>query len=103
MLSQTTITCVPGAKERAVKRKWRESTDRSDDDAAVIDCFTGRECRLWVEKQNLAVEYQYMRPTDPLRCWRPSTDYGIDKQVRDTDRYRCDIGRFHCLRMSSMR
>ena len=48
---QTIITCVLGAKEPMVKQKWRESTDRSDDNVAVIDCFTGRECRPWVEKQ----------------------------------------------------
>ena len=45
------IICVLGAKERAVKWKWRESMDHSDDNAAVIDCFTGRECHLWAEKQ----------------------------------------------------
>ena len=37
------IYCVPGAKEPKVKQKWRESTGRSDDNVAVIYCFTGRE------------------------------------------------------------
>ena len=51
MFIQTMTTCVLGAKGSAVKWKWRESTDRSEDNVAVIDGFTGRECRLWVEKQ----------------------------------------------------
>ena len=48
---QTIITCVLGAKEPMVKRKWRESTDRSDNNVAVIDCFTARECRQWVKSK----------------------------------------------------
>ena len=37
------IYCIPGAKEPTVKQKWRESTGRSDDNVALIYCFTGRE------------------------------------------------------------